>query len=156
MIFFLLNHCFTMFWGDWKSWDDVIVFGKSEKFAILLMYFISQCIRTSQMVGFCSIIHKSRWRLSYFIFWSVYIIVMNRQISYVKTQYRNMRNKEDWYEHVYERWKIYMITFKYYSTKQTSKYIKCIGQLFVSNSQKVVKIWAKALHLKKHDGALIT
>lgn len=81
---------------------------------------------------------------------------MNRQLSYVKTQYRNMRNKEDWYEHVYERWKIYMITFKYYSIKEMSKYIKCIGHLFVSDSQKVVKIWAKALHLKKHGVALIT
>lgn len=90
-----------------------------------------------------------------FFFWSVYIIVMNRQISYVKTQYRNMRNKEDWYELVYERWKIYMITFKYYSIKETSKYIKCIGQLFVSDSQKVVKIWATALHLTKHGGTLI-
>lgn len=81
---------------------------------------------------------------------------MNRQLSYVKTQYRNMRNKEDWYEHVYERWKIYMITFKYYSIKEMSKYIKWIGQLFVSDSQKVVKIWAKASHLKKHGVALIT
>lgn len=35
------------------------IFGKSEKFAIILINFIKHYMRTSHMVCFCSIIHKS-------------------------------------------------------------------------------------------------